>query len=240
MAESIVSRPLGQGRWQLIDERGGVMYLVTGKERALLIDTGFGVGDLVGALKALTHLPIVVVNTHAHADHIQGNGQFDEVRIHELDVPLIQHTETTLIPIRGGHLFQLGDRTVEVIAVPGHTPGSICLLDRITQTLFTGDSPRSGPLWMHLPTSLTLAELRNSLLHLLGFRALFDTLAPAHGDPMPAETLIDDLLACAEGVLIGEIVGHPHSTRFGDCLLAEYGSAAIMYLPEKLRPARAC
>lgn len=64
----------------LIDEQHQTTcYLVLGKEKALLIDTGNGGGNLVGQVKALTSLPLMVVNTHGHSDHIGGNYQFDEV-----------------------------------------------------------------------------------------------------------------------------------------------------------------
>lgn len=65
-------------------------HLVTGKDRALLIDTGFGVGDLRGLCESCTDLPIDVVNTHNHGDHTSGNPQFDRVYIHELDAPVIK------------------------------------------------------------------------------------------------------------------------------------------------------
>ena len=53
-------------------------YLIIGEEKALLIDTGYGFGDLRSAVKELTSLPLVIVNTHGHCDHVGGNAQFDE------------------------------------------------------------------------------------------------------------------------------------------------------------------
>jgi glyoxylase-like metal-dependent hydrolase (beta-lactamase superfamily II) len=47
---------------------------------------------------------------------------------------------TVLLPVKDGHVFRLGERDVQVIALPGHTPGSICLLDSKTRSLFTGDT----------------------------------------------------------------------------------------------------
>ncbi len=57
-------------------------YLVGGSQRALLIDTGMGVGDIRSILESLTDLPITVVNSHSHWDHIGGNWQFDDIAIH--------------------------------------------------------------------------------------------------------------------------------------------------------------
>ncbi len=57
-------------------------YLIVGSERAILLDTGMGVDDIKVAVDALTEKPIVVVNSHAHWDHIGGNHLFDEIWIH--------------------------------------------------------------------------------------------------------------------------------------------------------------
>ena len=57
-------------------------YLVLGSSRAVLIDTGMGVGDIKRVVEEITSLPIAVVQSHAHNDHIGGAWQFDEVGIH--------------------------------------------------------------------------------------------------------------------------------------------------------------
>jgi glyoxylase-like metal-dependent hydrolase (beta-lactamase superfamily II) len=67
------------------------MYLVVGPERAMLIDTGFGVGDLKGLVRQIIgEMPLVVVNTHAHFDHAYGNCQFDTVFCHEYEADNLQ------------------------------------------------------------------------------------------------------------------------------------------------------
>lgn len=60
-------------------------YLVEGNDRAILIDTGCGVGDLRRLVEGLTQLPVTVVNSHAHWDHIGSNWQFDDIWIHEAE-----------------------------------------------------------------------------------------------------------------------------------------------------------
>ncbi|MCM1335832.1 MAG: MBL fold metallo-hydrolase [Bacteroides sp.] len=58
-------------------------YLLTGRRRAVLIDTGLGVGRIDRVVKSLTDLPISVLTTHVHWDHIGGHGLFEDVAVHE-------------------------------------------------------------------------------------------------------------------------------------------------------------
>jgi len=55
------------------------MYLLEGNDRALLIDTGWGAGNLREYVEKLTAKPIFVINTHGHLDHSGGNGEWEEV-----------------------------------------------------------------------------------------------------------------------------------------------------------------
>lgn len=66
---------LADGVWSLLSPGGcpTLCYLVEGAERALLIDTGFGVGDLKALCERLTDKPLLVVDTHSHGDHVLGN-----------------------------------------------------------------------------------------------------------------------------------------------------------------------
>ncbi len=60
-------------------------FLILGELRALLIDTGMGVGDIRAVVEDHTSLPVTVVNSHAHWDHIGGNHRFDEIVIHQAE-----------------------------------------------------------------------------------------------------------------------------------------------------------
>ncbi len=64
----------------------GVMFdLMEGENRALLIDTGTGEGNLSECIKKLTDKPVLVVNTHGHYDHMGGNHFFAEIHLHPAD-----------------------------------------------------------------------------------------------------------------------------------------------------------
>lgn len=140
------------------------MHLIVGQERALLIDTAFGIGDLRGLVETLTDKPVDVVNTHFHGDHSAGNGQFETIFIHKYDIPYLEmsekaenrllpapgtYREEDIIPLQSakhvamedGFVFRLGEgHEVEVIHMPGHAAGGCMLLDRKYNLLFSGDA----------------------------------------------------------------------------------------------------
>ncbi|MFC1553441.1 MBL fold metallo-hydrolase [candidate division KSB1 bacterium] len=58
-----------------------ISYLVLGSERGVIIDTGTGIGDIKAVVEELTDLPVSVLNTHEHFDHVGGNHRFDEIAI---------------------------------------------------------------------------------------------------------------------------------------------------------------
>jgi glyoxylase-like metal-dependent hydrolase (beta-lactamase superfamily II) len=56
-----------------------ISYLIIGAERAVLLDTGMGIGDIRAEVEKLTHLPVIVVNSHCHYDHIGDDYRFPEI-----------------------------------------------------------------------------------------------------------------------------------------------------------------
>ena len=67
-------------------------YLVIGDTKAALIDTGFGLGDLPAFVRTWIDLPVIVLCTHGHLDHIGGNGQFDNVYICPEDMEMARRS----------------------------------------------------------------------------------------------------------------------------------------------------
>lgn len=66
------------------------IWHVRGRDRDLVIDTGMGVGSLVGEMGELLDKPVAAVATHGHDDHIGGHHEFAEVFAHPLEAPLLQ------------------------------------------------------------------------------------------------------------------------------------------------------
>ena len=71
--------------------------LIVGRDRALLFDTGYGIGDLAETVHSITDKPLYVVDSHGHVDHASGAYQFEgPIYIHSLDIPVCQeHTSPT-------------------------------------------------------------------------------------------------------------------------------------------------
>ena len=65
--------------------------------------------------------------------------------------------KTKIIPIEGGFVFDLGGRTVSVHHTPGHSRGSVALIDERENFIFSGDNVCDA-LWMHLPGATSLEE----------------------------------------------------------------------------------
>ncbi len=77
----------------LIDDAGeSTCYLICGSQRALLVDTVNGQENLHEIVRTLTDLPITVVNTHGHCDHIYGNVYFKEAWLHPADLPIAKES----------------------------------------------------------------------------------------------------------------------------------------------------
>lgn len=82
---------LNKHTWQITETLWSTVhcYLLTGAERAVLIDTCSGIGPLAEMVAQLTSLPVTVVNTHGHIDHTGGNGAFRDIRLHPGDAWLM-------------------------------------------------------------------------------------------------------------------------------------------------------
>ena len=88
-ADWFFTRAVAPGVWLIAEPQHVYTWLVAGDDRAAILDTGMGVLPIRPVAESLTPLPVMVVNTHSHFDHIGGNHEFSEIAIHELGAPLI-------------------------------------------------------------------------------------------------------------------------------------------------------
>ena len=148
---------LQPGVWRIDDFFTSTCYLIEGKEKALLIDTGMGQGDLPGLVHRLTRLPVEVAVTHPHGDHMHKAERFSRIYLHKNDIArLREHPEKfpaaftpgsqwpELVPIEEGTKIDLGGVEVETLELGGHTPDSVVFADHSHKLLCTGDAIGSG------------------------------------------------------------------------------------------------
>jgi len=102
---------LDSGVYQIKDPLDVLFYLIVGKEKALLFDTGYGIIDIPALINSITDKPLIVVLGHGHIDHANGAYQFDEVYLRLPDFELCN--EHTGPDIRGGILDRLEDAGLE-------------------------------------------------------------------------------------------------------------------------------
>ena len=137
------------------------LYLLIGKSRALLLDTGAGgiavaepIDSILGAWRA-THSgaprELVVAHSHGHGDHVAGDSQFRD----RAGVTLVERDTALVRAFFGFHdwpedtiTFDLGGRLLDVIAIPGHEPAGLAFYDRSTAVLLTGDTFYPGRLYV--------------------------------------------------------------------------------------------
>lgn len=137
------------------------LYLVFGRDRALLLDTGAGHADiatpvdtLIRAWLARHHqesLELVVAHSHAHGDHVAGDSQFvgrPRTTVVGRDTAAVRAFFAISQWPQGQGLMELGDRALDIIPIPGHQPASIALYDRRTGVLLTGDTFYPGRLYV--------------------------------------------------------------------------------------------
>jgi hydroxyacylglutathione hydrolase len=137
------------------------LYLIFGTTKVLMLDTGAGRTDVADVVQGVIAawlkrnqrdgVPLVVAHTHAHGDHISGDAQLQRLP----ETTVVGHTPEEVQAFFGFKSwpeeivpFDLGDRIVDVIPIPGHQVASIALYDQQTGILFTGDTLYPGRLYV--------------------------------------------------------------------------------------------
>lgn len=82
-------REIRRGIWSVAEPSHVTMWLVVGTDRAVLLDSGLGLVPVRPVVEALTDLPISIVNTHYHFDHVGGNHEFEDTAIHVAGAELV-------------------------------------------------------------------------------------------------------------------------------------------------------
>ena len=105
------------------------IYIIEGRDRAILLDAGTKIDDLDKIVASITSKPVTLVATHVHPDHTgSAINYFPEIWINAADTVNVKEMmgdyRGEIKYLEDGQVFDLGDRQIEVIFTPGHTPGS--------------------------------------------------------------------------------------------------------------------
>lgn len=186
----------------ILDDERVRCFLFVGKDKAMLIDSGFNDVDVVAVAKTITNLPIQLVLTHADGDHTGGLDHVGECYVHAKDMYLIKQ-EVVMHEIAEGDHICVGDYDLEVIHIPGHTYGSIALLEKNKRMILTGDSvQKGGPIYM-FGEKRNLPMYIESLKKLEKMKDCFDVIYPSHYEcPLEKEAIgkcLEDAIDLYEG-----------------------------------------
>jgi hydroxyacylglutathione hydrolase len=148
-------------------------YLIVGQTRAVLFDSGSGTRDISGVVADLTKLPVTVIVSHLHFDHLGGISPFGDVAMIDLPETRADLSGGIFKPSRyqymgffdgrsapsfrvtqwlaPGAIIDLGGRVLRVLSTPGHTPSSVALFDATNRRLYIGDFIYPTTLYAFLP-----------------------------------------------------------------------------------------
>ncbi len=243
----------------LIRDKDTNIFVVEGKTKALVIDTGYGLLDLRSRVEEITGKPAIVVFTHGHIDHAFGGHHFEGVYMNEADIPIFeehsqfrqnQTVEESGLSIEdlelwknakpkkidfisAGDFIDIGENKLEVISLKGHTPGSIGFLDRKHRILFSGDG-LINHIWLHIPHSSTIDEYLVTLDALDKYLPDFDIICNGHAEkPLPAAFLDEMKLTLKE--LLNGAVGQIYTNPIFSGMIYIRNGCEVVYLPEKIK-----
>ncbi|MBU3182795.1 MBL fold metallo-hydrolase [Clostridium psychrophilum] len=227
------SRKIAESITRIFGPTGELMYLVEGDKRAVLIDTGTGVGDLSEYVKQLTDKSITVILTHGHVDHASGAPNFDDVYMNHADEEVYkEHNDLALRKgyiksqykdfdkikesdyvqtksssvykdLKDGAVFNLGGITLEVYDAAGHTPGQMAILFKEERILMIGDAANQAT-FLFDKRSLGITSYEKSMKNLLlKTEGKFDKIFLSHGSGEAPKELLANIILLCEDIKAG-------------------------------------
>lgn len=238
---------LEKNMWVVETSDNTTMYIIEGSKKAMLIDTGTKCEKLDEVIKQITQKPLLVMVTHIHPDHAGNIKYFDQIYMHPGDTALMRMMKVEydgkINYVKDGEKFDLGGTTLEVLFTPGHTPGSIVLLDRKTGNCYSGDAFGSGQVWMQLLPHVSMATYAKSCRKM---EALMDKgITKIYCGHYPYvkkafdKNYMTEMRQLAEELSKGTAPeGKPYPTKVGigtqNPMITTKGSASIVYDPDHI------
>jgi len=238
---------LEKNMWVVETTDNTTMYIIEGTKKAMLIDTGTKCEKLDEVIKKITQKPLIVMVTHIHPDHAGNIKYFDQIYFHPGDTILMRTMKVAyngkINYVSDGEKFDLGGTTIEALFTPGHTPGSIVLLDRKAGNCYSGDAFGSGQVWMQLLPHVSMAIYAQSCRTM---EALMDKgITKIYCGHYPYlkkaydKTYMTEMRQLAEELSKGKAPeGKPYPTKVGigtqNPMITTIGSASIVYDPDHI------
>ena len=220
---------MNENSWR-VEDNGVRFFLLTGTEKALLIDSGMNVKNAREIAEGLTDLPVSLLNTHADRDHIGCNEQFESFYMHPAEEPIYRRSGKAgdIIPVKEGDIIDLGNRELRIIDLPGHTPGSIAILDLEHRVLISGDPLQEhGKIFM-FGDHRDMKKYISSLERLEKRKNEFDEIWPSHADIPISPKIIDKLRIGAQDVLDGKVQGRKTEVHGMSIVVYDLGFSAFL------------
>lgn len=179
--ENVSAYKLHDHLWLFETKKGASasIYILEGKEKTLVIDSGHIVTDLPSIVSKVSQKPQILALTHGHLDHSGSIDQYDTIYINKNDLDLIPNYKGKIVNIENSFTFDLGGIHVQVINLFGHTPGSVGFLDLEDRWLFTGDAIGSTYVWMQI-TPYPLESLMGAIRNIETCKDKFDEIFVGH------------------------------------------------------------
>lgn len=148
--------------------------------------------------------------------------------LYSADNIIAENVNPEIVYIGENHVFDLGDKKLQVFCCPGHTEGSICILDREDRILFSGDNLQHLCLMMAGQDRMGIVRRwMNGVSKVYSLRSEYDTICGGH-EELTAD-IISDLMSCGKGILDGSIIPGKKKIHIFEAYFASYGKVNILY-----------
>lgn len=217
---------------KIVSLTGELLYLIEGRDKAVLVDTCLGVGNLKKFAEGLTDKPITVILTHGHVDHAMGAPEFDKVYLNDKDIELFKKHSSLAVRkdyismnlgenmpefkdedyvkpneninfnnLSDGDIFNLGETTLQVFELPGHTKGSMVILIKEKRILILGDACNKAT-FLFDGDALTVEEYKENLIHLnKKLKGMYDRVFLSHHDMEVNSNIMENVIDVCDEIM---------------------------------------
>ncbi len=216
-------------------------YLLIGDKEAVLLDAGWGYGDLKAVVESLTDLPVTLVLSHGHPDHVGSANQFETAYLNERDFPMIEGQSQVDLrrrlmlnyvsedfeedsnlwepartapytPLTEEITFDLGGLTIQPYNLPGHSAGSMVFILPEERIAIFGDAI-SHPTLMFFDNSSTVSEHYEAMVKFSAHSDRFNRVLVNHETYEIDKVVLDNNIQLARKILDGEDAKVPAARR---------------------------